>query len=39
MFASPGQRLIFDILTMVITADTKEQLEADTDALSPLAFG
>ena len=28
MFVSPGQRLIFDILTMVITADTKEQLEA-----------
>ncbi len=39
MFVSPGQRLIFGILTMVITADTKEQLEADRDALLPLAFG
>lgn len=27
------QRMIFGILTMVITADTKEQLDADTDAI------
>lgn len=27
------QRMIFGILTMVITADTKEQLEADTEAI------
>lgn len=27
------QRMIFGILTMVITADTKDQLDADTDAI------
>ena len=27
------QRMIFGILTMVITADTKEQLDMDTDAV------